>query len=358
MVGLYIGSTTGFSGKNLITLALGKKFQEEGIKTGFMKPVGAIPKEIAGKMVDEDAYKTAQFLGLSADPTKLTPVLVSQDFKMKAYSGECLLYRDDIKKAYEELGKDKDLMLVGGSGSFLFSGKYCQLDGFNISRLLGSKVIIIDRYHRELNYDYLIAAQEVLGDDLLGVILNDVPDYFMQETQDFVVPMLENRQVKVLGIIPHDDVLKAITIGDLAGQLGGRIISMHAKSDQIVQNFLIGTMQIENFMTHFHKNKNVAVIVGGDRSDLQLVALEGSCPCLILTGNIYPNDIILTRSEVLGTPIIVAREDTFTVAQKMENILNRTKLRENVKIEKGCSLVNENIDYGYLFNKLGLKPGA
>ncbi len=355
MVGLYIGSTAGFSGKNLITLALGKKFKDSGFSTGFMKPVGAIPKEIDGKMVDEDAYKTAQFLGLSSDPSMLTPVLVSQDFKMKAYTGECLLYKNDIQKAYDELSKDKDLILVGGSGSFLFSGKYCQLDGFSISRFLGTKVILIDRYHRELNYDYLIAAKEVLGDDLLGVILNDVPDYFMQETQDFVLPMLENRQVKVLGVIPHDDILKAITIGDLASQLGGKIISMHAKSDQIVQNFLIGTMQIENFMTHFHKNKNVAVIVGGDRSDLHLVALEGNCPCLILTGNIYPNDIILTRSEVLGIPIIVAREDTFTVAQKMENILNRTKLRETVKIDQGCQLVNENLDYDYLFDKMGIK---
>ncbi len=358
MVGLYIGSTAGFSGKNLITLALGKKFQDEGLKIGYMKPVGAVPKEIDGTMVDEDAYKTAQFFNLSPDLSKLTQVLVSQDFKMKAYSGECLLYKNDIQTAYQDMSKDKDLMLVGGSGSFLYTGKYCQLDGYSISRLLGSKVVLIDRYRRELNYDYLIAAKEMLGDDLVGAILNDVPDYFMQETQDFVVPMLENRQVKVLGIIPHDDVLKAITIGDLASQLGGKIISMHAKADQIVQNFLIGTMQIENFMTHFHKNKNVAVIVGGDRSDLQLVALEGSCPCLILTGNIYPNDIILTRSEVLGIPIIVAREDTFTVAQKMENILNRTKLRENVKIEQGCRLVNENLDYGHLFKELGINKQA
>ncbi|WP_028574399.1 phosphotransacetylase family protein [Desulfonatronovibrio hydrogenovorans] len=356
MVGLYIGSTAGFSGKNLITLALGKKFQDDGFKLGFMKPVGAIPKEINGMMVDEDAYSTNEFLDIKSDPSKLTPVLVSQDFKMKAYSGECLLYRNDIKKAYDELSQNKEIMLVGGSGSFLYSGKYCQLDGYNISRLLDSKVVIIDRYFRELNYDYLIAAQEVLGDKLLGVILNDVPEYFMQETREFIVPMLENRQVKVLGIIPHDDVLKAITIGDLASQLGGKIISMHAKADQIIQSFLIGTMQIENFMTHFHKNKNVAVIVGGDRSDLQLVALEGNCPCLILTGNIYPNDIILTRSEVLGIPIIVAREDTFTVAQKMENILNRTKLREAVKINQGCQVVNENLDYDALYKGLGISP--
>ena len=52
----------------------------------------------------------------------------------------------------------------------------------------------------------------------------------------------------------------------------------------MVENFLIGTMQVENFLTHFKKHRNSAVIVGGDRSDVQLVALEGDCPCLILTG--------------------------------------------------------------------------
>jgi len=95
--------------------------------------------------------------------------------------------------------------------------------------------------------------------------------------------------------------------------------------------------------------------VGGDRSDLHLVAMEGNCPCLILTGNIYPNDIVLTRSEVLGIPIIVAREDTFTIAQKMEKILNRTKLREEVKIKQGCQVVNENLDYKSLYQNLGLQ---
>jgi len=355
MVGLYIGSTRGFSGKNLITLALGRKFQEDDLKVGYMKPVGAVPKEIEGRLVDEDAFKALKFLNIQADPSEITPVLISQDFMQKAYSGECLLYMNDIKKSYEQLKQDRDIMLIGGSGSYMYTGKYCNLDGLSISRALEAKVVLIDRYHQELNYDYLIAAQEVLGDKLAGVILNDVPESFMRETREYIVPMLQHRQINVLGIIPHDPLLKAINVGDLAKELGGKLISMQSKSDEVIQNFLIGTMQIENFMAHFHKNKNSAVIVGGDRSDLHLVAMEGNCPCLILTGNIYPNDIVLTRSEVLGIPIIVAREDTYTVAQKMERILNRTKLREPVKVTQGCQVVNEHLDYKTLYQSLGLK---
>jgi hypothetical protein len=113
-------------------------------------------------------------------------------------------------------------------------------------------------------------------------------------------------------------------------------------------------MQVENFMTHFKKNKNSAIIVGGDRSDVQLVALEGGAPCLILTGNLYPNDIILTRSEVLGVPIIVVRDDTYTVAKKMENIQISHKLRDIVKINQATQIINSNVDFQAIKEGLGV----
>ena len=163
-----------------------------------------------------------------------------------------------------------------------------------------------------------------------------------------------SKGVDVLGVIASDPIMSAIKVSDLAERLGGKIISAHHKADRVVENFLIGTMQVENFLTHFMRHKNSAIIVGGDRSDVQLVALEGSCPCLILTGNLYPNDIILTRSEVLQTPIIMVREDTFSVAKKMENILSRHKLRDMIKVNHGVQLVGAALNFELLKDKLGL----
>jgi hypothetical protein len=54
--GLYIGSTTGYASKNMITLALGMKFQKDGLNAGYMKPVGAVPGKIDGKIGNEDAF--------------------------------------------------------------------------------------------------------------------------------------------------------------------------------------------------------------------------------------------------------------------------------------------------------------
>lgn len=354
MAGLYIGSTTGYSGKNMIAMGLGLRLQKDGYNVGYMKPVGAMPMEVNGKLGDEDAAFVQDVLGLSEDPAMVTPVVVTQDFKVKAFTGKMEGLLDHIVEGYEAVSKDKDVTLVAGSGS-MYSGKYCDTDAISVVRKLGIKTVIIDRFQKELKYDYLMVMKETLGDLMTGVILNDVPPNFMDEISQLLGPALEAKGVKILGVIPRDPLMGAIKVGDLADRLGGKIISAHNKSERVVESFLIGTMQVENFMTHFRKKKNSAIIVGGDRSDVQLVALEGDCPCLILTGNLYPNDIILTRSEVLETPIIMVREDTFTVAKKMDDILSRHKLRDAIKIKQGAELVSNNIDFEYLKQELGLK---
>ena len=52
------------------------------------------------------------------------------------------------------------------------------------------------------------------------------------------------------------------------------------------------------------KARNKAVITGGDRADIQLAALETSTKCIVLTGDLYPNAIILARAQECGVPIV------------------------------------------------------
>jgi len=354
MAGIYIGSTAGYSGKNMVIMGLGLKFQKEGVSLSYYKPVGAMPKEVDGKLGDDDANFVQGVLGLTNDPAEVTPVVVTHDFKIKAFSGQCDGLLEKITSGYAKIAAGKDVTLVAGSGS-MYSGKYCGVDGVSAVKALDIPAIVIDRFQKELNYDYLVFLKEALGGHLMGVILNDIPPNALDEVENVIVPFLNRSGVKVLGVIPKDPLMGAIKVADLAERLGGKVVSAAHKAERIVESFLIGTMQVENFLTHFRKNKNAAVIVGVDRSDVQLVALEGDSPCLVLTGNLYPNDIILTRSEVLEIPIIVVRDDTFSVAKKMENILQRHKLRDIIKIKQGAQLVSSNIDFEYIKKGLGLK---
>jgi len=354
MTGLYIGSTAGFAGKNLIVMALGLQLQKEGYNVGYMRPVGTSPVQKGDKMADEDAAFVQEVLGLDDDPELVSPVVATHDLQMQVFAEGCPDLMGRIVQAYNTLSKDKDVMLVCGAGSFLHAGKYCNVAGVDVAQALGTKVVLVDRFFKEFAYDYLISAKEQLGEDLIGAILNSVPESRMDTVESMLKPLMERRQIKILATAPQDSLLNAIRISDLANRLGGKIISVPEKSDVVAESFLIGTMQVENFMTHFRKKPNSAVIVGGDRSDLQLVALEGKCPCLILTGNLYPNDIILTRSEDLGVPIIVVRDDTYSVAKKMEKILESIKLRDQVKINHGAKLINSLLDWSTIKQSLGI----
>ncbi|MDR0828271.1 MAG: phosphotransacetylase family protein [Desulfovibrio sp.] len=351
--GLYIGGTRAYSGKNMLSAGIGLRLRKEGLSIGYMKPVGVTPVEKEGRTVDEDAVFVQEVLDLDQPARLVTPVIVTQDFRVNAFAGRYTDYLPEIKSAYDTLGEGRDLMIVCGAGNTL-SGKYCRLDGIRLVHEMGLKALIIDRLHNDVNYDELMYIKDQLGEQLLGVVLNDIPTYFVDEIENVFRPYLERNGVKVIGIIPQDPLLASIRAYELAEGLGGRMVSARNRAGGVVENFLIGTMQVENFMNYFQRRPNTAVIAGGDRADLQLVAIEGRCPCLVLTGNILPNDIILSRAEALDVPIVLVRQDTYSVAKKMEGLLSRQKLRDIMKIRQCAQLVADSLDFVALRAGLGV----
>lgn len=353
MTGIYIGSTNGFAGKNITTLALGLALQKQGLNVGYMKPVGSLPVTVDDIVGDADAVLLREVLGLEAPLDVLTPVIIPRNLRATRFSDTTNCMRR-VCDAYATLSQNTDVMLVCGSGSFLHTGKHRGVDGLTLTRELGLQTLLVDRYDTSLHYDAVLSIQELLGESLIGVLFNDVPELFMRDAEEILVPYLHGSGVDVLGIIPRDPMLNAIKASELAWRLNGKIISGNAQSQRIIQDFLIGTMQVENFMTYFRRRQNSATIVGGDRTDLQLVALEGDCPCLILTGNITPSELVRTRSEQKGVPVIQVNADTYSVAKQMEAILGSQKLRELVKIEHAAALVNSVLDLPRFLSMAGI----
>lgn len=352
MVGIYIGSTSPRAGKSLVCMALGLALQQAGRNVGFMKPLGTLPRAVDEQTGDEDALLVQEVLGLCDPPEVLTPVIMPGNIRAAALSGGNALER--VARAYGTLARERDAMLVAGTGAFLTTGTARGVDGPTLVRRLDLKVLLVERYANGIDYDAVLHIKEALGDALAGVLCNGVPEHCLRDTEEVLVPFLAERGIPVLGIVPDDPQLNAIKVSELAHRLGGRMVSGTAQASRIVDGFLIGAMQVENFMAHFRRHAHRATIVGGDRTDLQLVALAGQCPCLVLTGNIPPDELIHARSEALGVPVIVVREDTYTVARKMEEILNSQKLRELVKIRRGTGLVAHALDLTRLTAHLGI----
>jgi hypothetical protein len=354
MIALYIGSTGGYTGKSLVSLGLGHAFKKDGFRVGYFKPVGILPVKVDDILTDTDAWRIYRALEMKDPLTEICPVVLTQELAVKGYSKELKGLLTKIVKSFKQLSMDKDIMLIGGYGS-IYTGSFLGLQGLKVIKRLNAKVVIVVKYEGEYIVDYVLQAKKDLGERFTGVILNKVTQEQRESVDEYAAPFLKRKGIDILGILPHDPVVGSITVEELNEMLGGKVLCGHDRLSNLVENFLIGAMQVDKAMEYFKKTRNNAVIVGGDRSDIQLSAIESGSVCLILSGELYPSEIIISIAEQKNIPILVVREDTYSIAKKLEKLSVRLRLRDTAKVSKGMNLVAENVDFPLLYKKLGIK---
>jgi BioD-like phosphotransacetylase family protein len=353
MVSLYVGSRPAYSGKNLAVMGLGQRFLKDGLKVGYFKPFGRLPIKIEGVLTDKDAWFIYRVLMLKDPVESICPVVITHDLMVECYRGEAAALDEKILDAFEQVSKGKDVMLIGGTGK-LESGKVLNISGYDLIERLRTHVLLIDRYEKQLYLDGVLDAHERLGKRLLGVIVNRVHAGYAEKLQDLIVPFLEQKGIPVFGILPYDAVLGSVMIADIVEALAGDVLCCRNRLDGLIEHFLIGGMQVDRALEYIRKARNNAVIVGGDRADIHLAAIEAATQCLILTGNLYPNEIIISGAEMRGIPIIVVRDDTYSVAKKVEDLSRKLRLREKEKVYCGIRLIEEQVNFKRLYEALGI----
>jgi BioD-like phosphotransacetylase family protein len=353
MVSLYIGSTPAYSGKNLAVMGLGQRFLKDGLRMGYFKPFGRLPIKIKGKLTDKDAWFIYRVLMLKDPVESICPVVMTQDLMVECCRGEALGLEEKVLEAFEQVSKGKDVMLIAGAGK-LESGKCFGISGYDLIEKLDARVLLVDHYERQLYLDGVLDTHERLGERLLGVIVNRVHAGYVEKLQDLIVPFLERKGIPVFGILPYDAVLGSVTIADIVEVLAGDVLCCRNKLDGLIEHFLIGGMQVDRALEYIRKARNNAVIVGGDRADIHLAAIEAATQCLILTGNLYPNQIVISRAEMRGVPIVVVRGDTYSVAKKVEDLSRKLRIREKEKVYCGIRLIEEKVDFERLYKALGI----
>ncbi|MCD6137845.1 MAG: phosphotransacetylase family protein [Deltaproteobacteria bacterium] len=354
MVSLYVGSTKGYSGKNLTVMGIGQHMLKDGLKVGYIKPFGRLPIKIEGVLTDKDAWFIHNVLMLKDPLETLCPVVMTHDLMVEGCRTGVVGLEEKVLNAFETVAKGKDVVLIGGAGK-LESGKAIGISGYDIVHKLKARALLVDSYDGEFYLDAVLDAGERLGEDLLGVILNRVKAGHAEKIEELVVPFLERKGIPVFGSLPYDAVLGSVIIEDVVEALAGDVLCCRNKLDGLIEHFLIGGMQVDRALEYIRKTRNNAVIVGGDRADVQLAAIEALTQCLILTGNLYPNEIVISRAQLRGIPIIVVRDDTYSVAKKVDELSRKLRLREKEKVYCGIRLIEEKVDFQKLYAALGLR---
>jgi len=347
MIELFIGSTTKYVGKTMAVLGILDFLKNKGLKVCYFKPIGKNFTLKEDVKVEEDVLLIKERFSLEDDLTLMCPFYLGHQDYIDLVLGKLVDAESKIYRAYEQIKKGKDAVLVGG-GQDLFDGFSVGVSNISFIEKLDIPVVLVDApVFGEVNLDAIIAMRDRLGDRLLGVILNRLPLESLDFIKQYYVTFLENKGVKIWGLVPANPKLNSLSVGEIRDVLGGEIICCEDRKEEAVENFMVGAMNVEGALKYFRAQANKAVITGGDRVDIQLAALETPTKVVILTGGMYPDSSVISAAQSKNVPIMVVADDTMTVVTKMDSAVRKVSVRGK-RIEESISTFQKFVDKKYL----------
>ena len=353
MITLYVVSTESFSGKTSICYGIAARMKRDGRRVGYFKPLVFFGKRVGGRTISEDAPFMRAALGLKEDDDALAPVVLDPMAMENAATGRANDYAARVDRAFAQVARDKDVMVVEGAAT-LTEGMLLGLPPHQIAERLSARVLAVAKYSNELVGDGLLAARAQFGARFLGAVINEVPPPRVEFVDQSIVPFLKTRGVAVYATLPQERLLLSITVNEIAEVLGGEILNSPEHGEELVENIMVGAMSVDSALSYFRRKPNKVVITGGDRADIELAALETSTRCLVLTGNLRPNQLILGRAEELGVPLILARQDTLSAVEIIQQYFGKLRLHQPRKVERVEQLLKERFDFARLYQDLGI----
>ena len=347
---LLVGSTESYSGKTAAVLGIGLQLKSLGIDIAFGKPMGT---PVAREGIDPDLEFVLETLQLNED--RYYPPVISLS---ESQIATCL---DPDKKhsCYPKLQaftnpKGEALALLEGPGN-LSEGKLLDLALPQMAEAIDASVLLVTRYDSLLLVDRLLTAKAALGSRLIGVIINDLPEESREPVERLAVPFLERNQIPVLALLPRSPLMRSISVREIVSRLNAEVLCCGDRLDLMVETLTIGAMNVNSALRYFRKGINMAVVTGGDRTDIQLAALETSTQCLVLTGQIPPSREILERAKDLEVPILAVDSDTLSTVERIDELFGQARLHEPVKIKCLEELIKQHLDLNRLLQFLDLK---
>jgi len=353
---LYVTSVERYSGKTATCLALGKHFMAQGYKVGYMKPLSLQPWLVAGKVADEDAAFVKSALDLEAEPWELSPVVITPEYlreHLREDKPPDLMKK--VKAACKLASDGKDILLLEGGGS-LREGYVVGLPTPVVAEELGSCVLAIVKYRDHVRVlDDALTARARLGKAGCGMIINRVPEGALPFVKETAAPYLEKQDIAVVGILPEVRGLQALTVMEIIQVLKAEVLTERFNPEGLVETLTVGAMTAEAALSRFRRYTNKAVITGGDRTDIQLAALETSTVCLVLTGNLRPSPLIIKQAEESGVAILLVRENTLETVEAIESVFGKSRLGQTSKLAQFEALMAKHLDWDRLDKRFGLE---
>ena len=354
---LLIGSAEPYSGKSALVLGVAQWLKSRGISFRYSKPLATSlerQRQPSDGLFDDDAHLIGDMLQLA--PRDLIPSLAAS---ASAGQLDCAdlgqaMERDCFPALQKELeASTAQVTIMEGPGS-LAEGCCFGLHLPALATRLDAPVLLIHPWQGSTSLEPLLDAVDRLEGRAMGVVLNAVDPEVVPSLRHDLEPLLKRFNLPLLGVLPRSPLLRSVSVRELSQRLNAEVLCCPERLDLLVETLSIGAMSVNSAMQVFRRQRNMTVVTGADRTDIQLAALEASTQCLILTGASSPLPELITRAGELEVPLLKVSKDTLNTVALVERAFGHVRLHEPVKASFALRLIQENCDFTPLTEHLNL----
>ena len=330
MATLNIVSTLSGAGKTCLSGALARQHGAAGKRTAYFKPLSPIPD------ADPDLYFISNMLESLGSPQDNVPPPFPEPIDPLQLPDSLSESRSRaVSETLTRLGEEFDVVLVEWDAPVAPSGFPVLL----VQSLAGVSDPASTAGH-------ISQTSQNYGDDLAGIVVNNVPRHRRREVQDKLVTRLSRQGLPVWGAIPEDREMLALTSGQIADFLGGRWIREPAASDLWIDRFLIGGNILDSGPNYFGRYANQAVITRAARPDIQMASLMCDTKLLVLTGGEEPTEYIRVEAQKRDASLLLVEGNTLDIAESLKGLLELANPYAEHKLERFTELAEEHLEGG------------
>lgn len=356
---LFIAATRMNDGKTTTCLGLFQALQSRFQRIGFIKPVGQRYVQIDGHLVDEDSFLLDQIFNVEVPIESMSPVTIDATFTRRFLEdpeSNRNEINDKICRAFDRVSWEKDFTIIEGTGH-AGVGAVFEHSNAKVAKLLGAKVVIvaqggIGRPVDEIALNKALFDQE--GVEVVGAVLNKVEPEKMPLVAEFAGKGLKSLGVPLLGVLPIQKMLSAPNLSQIVAEIDGRWINApESGMQERILSVIIGAMTAKGVIDHMLPG--TLIITPGDRDDIVISAIasvglsgQKGVSGIILTREMLPHPKILELLAQTNIPVIAAKDDSYTVASKINSMTVKTQPEDSDKIPVIKKLIQDHVDLDQL----------
>ena len=358
---LYITTTEPRSGKSAIVLGVMEILLRNLGTVGFFRPIVNVSKD---RPEDRDIRLVREHFDLEAPAHACHAYTLAEAASMLNDGRESELL-EGVLDRYKELESHCDFVLCEGTD---FEGVTSAFEfdiNVDIANNLGSPVLVITNGRGKTTEDIVSSTEmavdtfESRGAQVLAAVINRSPTELLEATTSQLRRRLGDGE-RLAYVLPEVPELGKPTPREIARAIDAEVLSGADRLDKPIGRFIVAAMEVHHFLDYVEEGS--LVLVPGDRSDVVLASLatrqSSTYPDIagiLLTGGLRPEASVARLIEGwtgIPTPLLLAREDTFTVSYRLHELHTEIDPADARKIASALRTFEQHVDGDALRERL------